>query len=268
MNNSKKKSKRILIISDMHCGHQTGLTCPDWQYQESKNDVAKKNKYARVQKECWIWFSKEIKNLGKIDLLIINGDAIDGNGYKSGGTEQITTDREKQCSMAIEIINFINADKIIMTSGTAYHTGEEEDFEEFIAREVHAKFGSHEWVSVNNVVFDIKHKVGSSSIPHGRFTSIARENLWSKLWAERELIPKSQILIRSHIHYFTFQGDGSYLAMSTPALQGMGTKFGSRICSGFVDYGFIYFDINSDGHYDWHVKLADVKSHKVNPIYI
>ena len=110
-----------------------------------------------------------------------------------------------------------------------------------------AKIGAHEWVEVGGVVFDMKHHVGSSSVPHSRSSAISREALWSQLWSDAGHTPKADVLIRSHVHYHAGSFDYSikpHWRLTTPALQAMGTKFGSRRCSGLVDFGFLVFDCN------------------------
>ncbi len=256
---SKRKSRRVVVVSDFHCGHRAGLTPPQWQSQSDGLQAARS--------AYWDYYATQISRLRPIDVLIVNGDAIDGRGERSGATELITADRHEQARMAAEAILYARAAHIVMTYGTPYHTGAEEDLEDYIAEMVRAdKIGGHEWIEVGGVVFDVKHKVGSSSTPHGRKTAIEREKLWNLIWAERERQPKGDIIIRSHVHYFGFSGDQDYLAMTTPALQGHGSKFGSRQCSGTVDFGFIYFDIDDKGGYTWAPVIASLPAQKTKAL--
>ena len=252
-----KKKRRVLVISDFHSGHHVGLTPPSWHDTPSSTADPARIKLAEFRQRTYSIFHKQVKGLKPIDVLIVNADCIDGRGEKSGQTELLTSDRDKQCDMASEIIKYVGAKKILMTYGTGYHTGSLEDFENKIAREVKAdKIGGHEWVDVNGLVFDVKHKVGASSIPHGRMTPIARERLWNLLWVEREESPKSNIIIRSHVHYHNFAGGKNWLALTTPALQGPGSKYGTRQCSGTVDFGFVHFDVNPSGSYEWQAHIT------------
>jgi len=258
-----RNKKRVVVISDLHSGHQVGLTPPSWHDAPSKTAEPGRIKLAEFRQKSYALFHRAIAALKPIDVLLVNADCIDGRGEKSGGTELLTSDRDRQCDMAVEIIKSVGAKRIVMTYGTGYHCGCLEDFEDRIAKDVKAeKIGGHEWVDVNGVVFDIKHKVGASSVPHGRFTPIARERIWNILWSEREESPKSNIFIRSHVHYHGFCGGEDWLAMSTPALQGPGSKYGTRQCSGTVDFGFVHFDVNPSGSYSWEahiVKMLDTK---------
>ena len=243
--------KRVVVISDMHCGHRAGLTPPKWQYGDGTGDDERSG-FAHNQRILWDWFTEKIDALRPIDCLFVNGDAIDGKGLRSGGTEQLEADRSKQAEMAAEVIDYIGADKIVMTYGTPYHTGQEEDWERVVSDRVNAeKIGGHEWPEVNGVIFDLKHKIGSSTIPHGRFTALARDALWNELWAIRKGQPKARVLIRSHVHYYVAIDTPQMVGMITPALQGWGSKYGVRSCSGLVDIGFIHFDVEEDGNFTW-----------------
>jgi len=72
-----------------------------------------------------------------------------------------------------------------MVRGTAYHTGSCEDWEDMIARAVGAKIADRMWVRVNGVVFDLRHHIGSSLLPHTRGIPLSRERLLNSLWSER-----------------------------------------------------------------------------------
>lgn len=268
-------SKRILVMSDLHCGHVVGLTPPRWQIKPSDTKGrTKRTKYAETASEAWEWYLRNIRRCGPYDMVVVNGDAIDGHGQASGGTELITSDREEQSEMAVYAIQRAMGKKngrkcrLVMTYGTAYHSGKEEDWESIIASDLNAeKIGAHEWIDVGGWVFDFKHHVGSSVIPHGRYTAVARDALWSSLWAERGDAPKSDVIIRSHVHYFGYCSDGRVLMMTTPALQAMGSKFGSRRCSGVVDFGFVVFDIDK-GAMAWHDERANLQSQKSSALRV
>lgn len=258
------KSKRVVVMGDTHCGHVAGLCPPNWI--GSMPNLKRFHRFCDLQEQCWKWFAKTIKALQPIDILLFNGDAIDGRGERSGGLELVEPDRAGQCEMAVQIIKHVNAKRVAMTYGTAYHTGQEEDWEAQIAAEVGASIGSHEWPEINGVVFDMKHHLGSSSVPHGRHTAVSRDRLWNMLWAERGEQPKGDVFIRSHVHYHQHCGDPTYLAMTLPALQAAATKYGARRCSGIVDYGLVHFDIDAKGGFTWQSHLAKLPAQKAQTL--
>jgi hypothetical protein len=238
-----------------------GLTPPDYQ---TKSGSLKK--FGEMQKAVYDYYISELKKLQPIHLLIVNGDCIEGKGERSGGTELIESDRTVQCDMAVTCIEAVKAKNIMIVAGTPYHSGCSEDFERKIAEDVGATFGGHEWVDINGVIFDCKHKVGSSVIPHGRHTAIARDRLWNQIWSIDDQQPVADIIIRSHVHYHTYSGDPDVLAMTTPAMQGYGSKFGVRECSGIVDTGFISFIIDDKGGYIWRPHIMRSELQKVKAL--
>jgi len=153
-----------------------------------------------------------------------------------------------------------------LSHNTPYHTGVTEDFERSVADAVNAKIGGHEWIDVNGLIFDCKHKIGSSVIPHGRHTAIARDRLWNQLWSIDEQQPLADIIIRSHVHYFNYSGDADVLAMTTPALQGYGSKYGARQCSGRVDIGLVWFKIDDKGAYEWKPEIMRTELQKTRAL--
>jgi hypothetical protein len=253
------ETKRVVAISDLHCGSQVGLTPPHWQNNP---------KLRKIQTDLWTHYSTVLASLQPIDVLLVAGDVIDGKGIRSGGTELLYPDLDDQCEIATACILEAKPRAVVMVYGTPYHVSEGgHDFERGIARDlkkggIPATIGGHEWVEVNGITFDLKHKVGSSQIPHGRMTALAREQLWNMIWArEKEYNPRADVLLRGHVHYFNYCGGANWIAMSLPSLQGPGTKFGVRQCSGTVDFGLVSFDVKGNGEFVWKSHLAEFQGH-------
>ena len=259
--NILKTRKRVVVLSDTHCGHRAGLTPPDWQTKFSH--------FYDQQVEMWDWFKSTVELL-KPDKLMFLGDAIDGKGLRSGGVEQITSSFEEQLKMFAIVLKTVNAKEISMVNGTPYHVGLDESFENFIRAMVNddfsIKIGGHEFPTVHGLQFDLKHKIGSSSTPYGNFTPQAKAKLWNRLWADRGGQPRADIIIRGHVHKFDYSGDDEYLAIVMPALQGWGSIFGVTQCEKVVTTGLLWFDIY-DGttlnNLQWHWEIPKFKSQTV-----
>ena len=215
--------KRIVFASDFHCGHQAGLTPPNWRIV---HEHPARQKAVEMQSEVWSFFESHINNLRPIDLLVVNGDLIDGKGLRSGGTENYELDRIKQAQMAADCIKFVNAKETRLIYGTPYHVGTDEDMEDVVAQILGVPIEGHGWYSINGKVFDVAHFVSSSIVPYGRHTAPARDAMWNRLWAVDGSQPLADFIIRAHVHYYSFNGDADYLAMTLPGLQGIGSKFG------------------------------------------
>lgn len=240
-----------LIISDLHCGHEAGLTPPKW-------DAERGNERARhlyhLRRYAWDWLVSELKGK-KFDFTIINGDLIDGKGEKSGGTEQLYLDRDDQAEMAAGALKHFHLGEKFISFGTPYHVGNSEDWERQIAAAIGAtKVGGCDDLDVNGCIINYRHFIGGSNIPHGRSTAMKKEALWNAIWAARGEYPKAKVIIRSHVHYFDFSGNFDVLGIVTPALQIYGTKFGTRKMSGSVDFGYVVINIDKDGDPKWYAR--------------
>lgn len=269
-------TKKIIVITDTHCGHMAGLTPPQFQVAHFDESTTKRNKWSDLQQELWLKFGNLLEKYKPFDLGFDLGDMIEGKGSKSGGTELITPDRNTQADMSAFIHNKIkdlsNPEfKWIGVFGTAYHASGEggEDWESVVAeRSEFQKIGSHEWVDVNGCIFDLKHHVSSSSIPHGRHTPVAKEKLWNILWNEHDYQPAAHVILRGHVHYASYCGGPGWVAMTLPALQGMGTKYGGRICSGIVHWGVTVFEVDDNGRFDFEQAVVTIDSQKAKVIKI
>ena len=247
-----RKTKRVVVIGDTHCGHRVGLTPPQWMLNEDNDNDAK---WLGLQRAQWDWYVKTIRALRPIDLLLVMGDCVDGRGDRANGRDVIRPGRTDQVDMAEIAILEARAKKIEGVYGTRYHvTDWEEDLFNRLGSK--AKIGAHGWPRVNGVTFDIKHKVGASGASeHTRHTAIMRAKLWNTIWAEAARQPNADILLRGHVHYcrggFRVVGEKVVWAMTCPALQGIGTEYGAEQCEGLVDFGLMHFDITPTGNYTW-----------------
>jgi len=261
--------KRIIVIGDLHCGHRCGITPPDFQ-GEQPDGSGKETKWNKIRLECWHEYDRLLRELAPFDHLFVMGDCIDGKGKRSGGTELIQPTLAAQKDMAVETINHARVVcgrrklSIVGVYGTSYHVASDgEDMEDAIKKACgFTKYGAHEWPEVNGAVFDLKHKIGSSSIPHGRHTAVARDLLWNSLWYMLSMQPKAAVLLRAHVHYFTHCGTAVWSGFTTPALQAMGSKFGAREMSGTVDWGLMHFDVSAKGAVDWHAHCINITAQR------
>ena len=237
--------KKVVIISDLHCGHRAGLTPPDWQYSAEKD--SEKRKWGKLQSELWNQYLEIIQEIKSIDVLIVNGDMVDGKNLRAGGSELITSDRIEQANMAVECINAWKCKTIVMTYGTPYHGGVDEDWEKIVAKEVDADIQDHGFYDIAGFIFDVKHHISKSAMPYGQITPLLREGEWNIKWSVvKNNQPRADVLIRSHVHYKELAYHDNCWHIITPALMGLGSKFGARICSNIVDWGVTLVEVEKD----------------------
>lgn len=250
--------KTIVFISDMHCGSVFGLTPPE--YYEA--DEARR----AMQKESWGAYSRIVKQWEKPDILCVNADCIDGSQSKMGGSELTTPDRNIQAEMAEECIGMWGAKKILMTYGSPYHVSSgAEDFEYNIADKVKAQIGGRLNFEVEGVEFDMRHKVGSSSIPHGRATAIIREMMWNLMKESLEGESKGsklRVVVRSHVHYHIWIEQPNRVMFTTPCLQISRGRYGSRECTGETHWGAIRLTVDKGQIINKEVQICSLKANR------
>lgn len=254
--------KRILFTGDYHCGHRAGLTHPKYQ------SAILGDKYHKLQMENWETFLNMIHDLHP-DIHVCGGDAIDGGGQRSAGTELLTTDVNKQCEMAEEVFKTIDPERQMihrMVRGTPYHSSPNgQDAEDIICKNLkhegyQIKVEDHAWLDVNGVVFDIKHKVGSAEMY--KSTAITKQKLANMLWSEMSSQPKAQVFIRFHVHNYHIEDNFTWVGGTMPALQGAASKFGARQCSFPVHFGVVWFDVYDKENFGWNKSIITVDSQK------
>lgn len=237
---------RIVIISDLHVGSEAGLT----PFANSKLQGQLYNRWA----DC-------IQTLGaKPDLLVCNGDAVDGlqlKGRGAGDSDWIS----KQIDGAAVLLSEWKAKRICIVSGTPYHTAAgcgAVDFEELLAARLRAdgrqaveftRKGNFELAGWFRVQF--RHKIGSSSVPHGRMTSPNRSKVWGALNAYADGKKAPHLSIFSHVHYWGYAEDVFGAVMTTPAWQAIGGAFGDTECDGHVDLGAVQLTVGKTEAEGW-----------------
>ena len=195
----------------------------------------------KVRKEIWNAYIETLKVLKPFYAVICNGDMIDGRNDKSGGQELICIKAKDQIEIAEKCIKQLECDNLYFSAGTPYHVGQEQNFEEILAQRFNKEVEKILDLDFDGWQVNAKHHIGSSSIPHGRFTAGARAQLWNALKADGGNYPKSDIIIRSHCHYYTQARYSKKIMITTPCLQAPFTIFGNK-CDGIVNLGFMYID--------------------------
>lgn len=231
------ESKRVLVLSDLHCGHNLGLTPPDYH-----------NHFKEIQQVGWKFYSENIKKIGKIDLCVLNGDLVDGTGHK-GSTQHLTTDMATQQKIAIKCLEQVKTKKYLFVRGTPFHTQNDTEYEDGIAAHFGSEIHDSRKIDVNGCILHVRHTTGKSGTAYASVTSLQRSAVVQMLNDVESGGEKADIFIRSHIHEYNYVQRELFTAVSTPALQFAGSIYGRR-CTGGYSVGFIYFDIRSKHDFD------------------
>ena len=233
---------RVLSIADTHCGHEVGLNPPQWH--TNRRDL-------RVwQQRLWRAFARTLEQVRPpVDVLFCLGDLVEGPQASWRGAELVTTSLVEQCEIAAAVIRMFEARHIYIARGTPIHVGEDENWENVIARAVGAEAAPVINVDVSRVRFNLRHRASRSTVLHGAGTPLARSWL-NEAWAEiRRGGRAPAVALRGHTHRFAYIGMREWLAMSLPAL-GLGGGRLSQIYEGDLDWGVVLWHVDG-GEYQW-----------------
>lgn len=248
---------KCMFISDIHVGHYAGTTPPEW-WLSLKNKNPRKHGFAILQRKMWNWYINTVKNIGPVDYLIINGDSVEGNGSRTGGTELITTDRAEQVRMAVAVINKVEVNKgIFMFHGSAGHVGCEEDWEEFVADKLGCPIFEKKHLDIKGVVFDIRHHCSGSGKNNARNTALLNQFILNNEEYAAGTARLADIIIRSHRHFYTDVSGPrpNTRAFNTPGLQGPGSKYARKLDGYMPDVGFLTIEIGEDKSWNYNTHL-------------
>ena len=170
----------------------------------------------------------------KIDALIVNGDAIDGQNVKEQGRHLCEVDPEFQAEGAAILLQPLlqrvapgenGIRHIYVSRGGRYHTGDGASDEEFFAAMVKSLLGpdgrgTRPWTHlvVDDVLFDVAHHQSTTI----RYRSMPLEReigfFLERCGRMRQEVPERVVIVRSHTHgsHRCYEECG-FTAVSTPA---------------------------------------------------
>lgn len=221
--------KKAIVISDQHCGSLVGLACPkDFD-----------DKTVITQKPLWDWFAAEIKQVGKVDIVVNNGDAVDGPGHRDTIGHK-TTDTREQREIFYRAMEPIKTKQWFFTFGTPYHVTGSEDWEKQIAEHYGATIRDILFLDIEGHKCRFRHFIGRSNIPYGQGTPLFKEVVRDMIQALEEEASPADHLFGSHVHYsFNMGHVGQKEAYTTPCLQVPESVYGRKQAAAYYDLGFL-----------------------------
>lgn len=230
----KRKTRapvHMVAMGDIHAGHKYGLRP---RYTLCETEV--------VQRQMTDWYYKtmrDVQSRGAVDILVVNGDCVEGPGKKQT-IAHATTDVEEQIKWAGDLIAPWEAKKIYMTRGTPYHVTTCIEAENILAENLDAEIHNCVRLSVCGKVFDFRHHTGKTSIPYGQGTLIAKRAMWVLLKRALEGRQLADVVVRSHVHEYCVVDTPMGIAMTLPALQ-IGDEVYGRSFESWYHVGLLEF---------------------------
>lgn len=262
-------SKSILVISDMHVGANTSLCSPNPERDGQNAYEPTKNQQLLFQE--WERTLDEVTQ--KPTALVLNGEPIDGSNPKSQGAGVWSNDFNDQMNDAAKLLKRIKRDNLILTRGSGYHvTRENTNFEKIFADKV----GAMKYMSVegHNTKTDFEatvemfgkhihftHHIGYAGWWQYRSTPMARE-LVKMHFAHQQNGFHSDVIVRSHVHYFCLVEFPRTIGFTSPAWKFPDGFMYRRGVPELPTIGNVEIIIEPNGEIDVKKHLTEVDFHK------
>lgn len=228
--------KRIAVVGDGHSGSIYGLHPPNFVSIDDR-DIPQ-NAGQRYTWECWKDYWGKAKER-KVDIIIYNGDAIDGKQQAQHATECNLSGLVDQKNAAIACLEYAKKQcpqaRWYFVQGTEYHEGKGaealEDIASAIGGTAYRGAGPGRLtrevldLDVEGVLLNFAHHISPTSGFY-RATSADREGQWSAMSAKDagKGVPKADGLFRNHVHYFVHVEHASKHIVVVPCWQ-LQTRF-------------------------------------------
>jgi hypothetical protein len=193
-----------------------------------------------------------LHNVGDVDILVLNGDLIEGPNKRGNGLGVWTTDIHAQAQCSATLIDMIRCKQIYVTQGSTYHTGNPTG-DKIVCDLIRGNWlGEWQFIEINNALkVYLKHYGDYSSVPYSRCTGQRKQ----------ALIARSQgtdldILINSHTHHFNFSGDSNDLSISVPCWKGIDEFIGKKSIEQ-PDNGYVLIKVDGPA-FTWDYNLFTI----------
>jgi hypothetical protein len=241
--------KKVLAISDLHCGGMSGLLPPN--YYNADRDLYLKQ--SRVQEFVFEYYRVMCKEIGRVDLVICNGDIVEGLNKHGKGKDVLITDMMVQCDIAKTVLSMIDCNHYIFTQGSNYHVNDNPSADEMICHEMNGDwYGWFGDVMVDNITINVQHETSFTKDPSNQFNSQQKDISLLKLQGD----DPADIYLRSHIHRFTYTGNSNSMTVTTPCWKGM-DGFTSKKSQLRPDNGYVLFNIEGS-NYSWDYNIFKI----------
>jgi hypothetical protein len=245
--------KTLLALGDIHSGNE-GAVMPEEVNSEDVNSGRNRRYFpTKIQKDILKKWYEMCDECPKPDILLLNGDLVDGKNYKDSGLGTWTTDMNLQASALADLVKMIKPRQIIATTGSPYHSDRNPNSDQIAVEKCGGTFkGGYASIKINNHRIYAQHKVSVSKVWQYRTTGIARALVMATL--NEPEYGHYDVLFKSHAHYFTFAGFTSSLGMILGAWKAHDPYGDANIEFANPALGWVRFEFDeNDYSFDHHI---------------
>ncbi len=202
-------SKSILSTGDNHVGSYFAVASQHPILSDGTE--IKPTKIMSVLNSAWFDVLDSLEKKHP-DLMVCNGEPIDGSNPKQIGQQSWTTDLEAQMMDFMKLIAVFKYKQFLFTRGSGYHTQVgATNIEEILANRMprvmkykaHGGGGATDYyanVEANGQIFNFSHHIGFTKGLQTRAAALSRE--MANMHYEADKLGKVDVIVRNHVHYF------------------------------------------------------------------
>lgn len=255
--------KRVLVIGDTHIGADVGLSTEEIVLS-SRNRISANEVQLALLKE----FYDMIDEVGTVDILVLNGDLVEGTNYYSEGVGSLTTCMDTQAKVAYELLSQIKCRRIVGCSGTGYHVKKNPNLDRRIIEDLGGVCMDEVGLNIGQTRFYANHRTSVRMNQwEARPQSVAKDILMAELNAMD--FGRFDIICKSHAHYYIGLDNGNSVGFVCPCFKGR-DEFAKRSVNPFAfnpAIGYLMFDIGDNGNFTWSRSVKRLTGNNAIKVY-
>ena len=217
----------ILDISDTHVGSVSALL-PDKATRVIDGSQSSAVPQNRIQRLLWQLFLRDLSKVGKVDVVINNGDNIEGQQLKIAGRTLMDSDVDSQIEWALQVqqkvIDTVKPKFYIGCAGTDYHVTTSGNADLQIYKRLEAANPSIDFtyediveIQIGKMAWSIAHPVPTSEMILPPLEKLIKQHATECYLGNAE---KIRVFSRGHAHSFVWSAlRGNNYAFIVPCWQ-------------------------------------------------
>jgi len=217
--------RKIALVSDTHVGSRYAIFPEGFYGKEGNLLSAAMNDGQKTLNKYWYDYVEKCDELD-VDTVFLVGDMIQGVNRKDFGQYILTGDMDEQVDACTELLKPLCKDrKVGVWSGTRYHESIDYRVHKALAEKLEG-IASESRFFGNLAVLKLTPSSRIANVAHGSGTNLiyietalAKEGFFLKQAEALFKTPKTDILIRGHLHRFVYIHENNMHFVSLPCFQ-------------------------------------------------
>jgi hypothetical protein len=256
--------KILLALGDTHIGNE-GSVMPE-EVNSDELIPGRNRRYFpnQIQKELLKKWYAMVDDCPRPDVLLLNGDLVDGKNYKESGMGTWTTDVHLQSQTLKELVSMLKPRKIVGTSGSPYHSDRNPNMDKIAVEACGGTFrGGYAALNIDGIRVHAQHKVSvSKSTWQYRSTPVGRAMVLAAL--NESDFGHYDVILKSHAHYYCYVGYSNSLGIILPAWKAYDPFGDTNLEFNNPAIGYVKFTIEN-GTYSFDGNISHFKQKDLSP---